>query len=83
MLAMTRKCPPHCWQVSMSMANTRLRRCAHDIARCRSLTDTCDGKVQKSAESGEADRIPGIQEPAGTHSGCRKERDLKNCSKCR
>ena len=24
----------------MSMANTRLRRCAHDIARCRSLTDT-------------------------------------------
>ena len=24
----------------MSMANTRLRRCAHDIARCPSLTDT-------------------------------------------
>jgi hypothetical protein len=24
----------------MSIANTRSRRCAHDIARCRSLTDT-------------------------------------------
>ena len=28
MLAMTRSRPPHCRQVSMSMANTRLRRCA-------------------------------------------------------
>ena len=62
MLAMTRKRPPHCWQVSsgtslcptasrlpsavqigdpadlsMSMANTRLRRCAQLIARCRSV----------------------------------------------
>jgi len=40
MLAITRSFPPHCRQVSMSMANTRLRRCAHDIARCRSLTET-------------------------------------------
>ena len=28
MLAMTRSRPPHCRQVSRSMANTRLRRCA-------------------------------------------------------
>jgi len=43
MLAMTRSRPPHCRQVSMSMANTRLRRCAQvrfgehstvDVAPC-------------------------------------------------
>jgi hypothetical protein len=39
MLAITRSLPLHCRQVSMSMAKTRLRRCAHDIARCRSLTE--------------------------------------------
>jgi len=37
----------------MSMANTRLRRCAHDIARCRSLTDTSP----RAAEA--AVRVPG------------------------
>jgi hypothetical protein len=40
MLAITRSFPPHCRQVSMSMASTRLRRCAHDIACRRLLTDT-------------------------------------------
>lgn len=40
MLTITRSFPPHCRQVSISIANTRLRRCAHDIARCRSLTGT-------------------------------------------
>jgi cytochrome c biogenesis protein CcdA len=43
MLAMTRSRPPHCRQVSRSMANTRLRRCAQvrfgepsaaDVAPC-------------------------------------------------
>ena len=43
MLAMTRSRPPHCRQVSMSMPNTRLRRCAQvrfgeqstvDVAPC-------------------------------------------------
>ena len=42
MLAMTCKRPPHCWHVSISIASTRLRRCAHDIARCQSLTDTSE-----------------------------------------
>ena len=53
MLAITRSCPPHCRQVSMSMANTRLRRCAHDIARCRSLTDTSPRAAEAAA------RVPG------------------------
>src|SRR5690606_34128884 len=39
MLAMTRSRPPQCRQVSMTMANTRLRRCAHVRARCWSVTD--------------------------------------------
>src|SRR5690606_4724385 len=39
MLAITRSFPPQLRQISMSMANTRLRRCAHVIARCRSLAD--------------------------------------------
>ncbi len=37
MLAITRKRPPHCRQLSMSMANTRLRRCAQVIADWRRL----------------------------------------------
>ena len=37
----------------MSMANTRLRRCAHDIARCRSLTEPSP----RAAEA--AVRVPG------------------------
>ena len=37
----------------MSMANTRLRRCAHDIARCRSLTDTSPCAAQAAV------RVPG------------------------
>ena len=37
MLAMTRSRPPHRRQVSMSMANTRLRRWAQDIPWCRSM----------------------------------------------
>ena len=76
MLAMTRKCPPHCRQVSsgtslcptasrrpsavqfgnpadlsMSMANTCLRHCAHDIARCRSLTPTSPRSVEAAARA--------------------------------
>src|SRR5690606_36041038 len=39
MLAMTRSRPPQRRHVSMSMANTRLRRCAHVRARCRSVTE--------------------------------------------
>ena len=39
MQAMTRSRPPHCRQVSMSMANTRLRRCAQVIARCGLMVD--------------------------------------------
>jgi hypothetical protein len=39
MLAMTRSRPPQRWQVSISMANTRLRRCAQVRARCRSVAD--------------------------------------------
>jgi len=37
MLAMTRSRPPHSRQVSISIANTRLRRGAHDIPGCRSM----------------------------------------------
>lgn len=37
MLAMTRSRQPHCRQVSISIANTRLRRCAQLIASCRSV----------------------------------------------
>ena len=37
MLAMTRSRPPHRRQISMSMANTRLRRWAQDIPWCRSM----------------------------------------------
>jgi len=36
MLAITLIFPPHASQVSISMSNTRLRRCAQLIARCRS-----------------------------------------------
>jgi hypothetical protein len=35
MLAITRSFPPQLRQTSMSMANTRLRRCAQVSARCR------------------------------------------------
>jgi hypothetical protein len=38
MLAMTRSRPPQRRQVSISMANTRLRRCAQVRARCRSVS---------------------------------------------
>ena len=38
MLAMTRSRPPHRRQISMSMANKRLRRWAQDIPRCRLVT---------------------------------------------
>ena len=46
MLAITRSFPPHCRQVSISMANTRLSRCAQLIARCRS---TADGSLDSIA----------------------------------
>ena len=49
MLAMTRKRPPHWRQVSMSMANTRLRRCAQVIARCRSVADALAHSVAAAA----------------------------------
>ena len=49
MLAITRSFPPHCRQVSMSMANTRLRRCAHDIARCRSVAAALPRSVAATA----------------------------------
>ena len=39
MLAITRKCPPHCRQVSISIAKSCLSRCAQLIARCRSTAD--------------------------------------------
>jgi hypothetical protein len=39
MLAITRSFPPQRRQASMSMANTRFRRCAQVIAHCRSLAD--------------------------------------------
>src|SRR5690606_20785652 len=39
MLAITRRRPPQRRHVSISMANTRLRRCAHVRARCRSVTE--------------------------------------------
>ena len=37
MLAMTFMAPPQVLQVSMSMLNTRLRRCAQDMAARRSV----------------------------------------------
>ena len=39
MLAMTRSRPPQRRQVSMSMAKTRLRRCAQVRDRCQSVAD--------------------------------------------
>ena len=39
MLAMTRSRPPHCRQVSRSMAKTRLRRCAQVSRRWRAVAD--------------------------------------------
>jgi hypothetical protein len=42
MLAITRSFPPQLRQTSMSMANTRLRRCAHVSARCRSVADASE-----------------------------------------
>jgi hypothetical protein len=36
MLAITLTLPPHCSQLSISIPNTRLSRCAQRMARCRS-----------------------------------------------
>lgn len=40
MLAITLSCPPQRRQVSMSMAKTRLRRCAQVSARCQAVADS-------------------------------------------
>jgi hypothetical protein len=29
-------CPPQAWQISMSILNTRFKRCAHVMEACRS-----------------------------------------------
>ena len=56
MLAITLSCPPQRRQTSMSMANTRFRRCAQVIARCRSLAD---GAPHSLVWLAPAARVPG------------------------
>ena len=51
MLAITRRRPPHCRQITMSMANTRLRRCAQVIARCRLVVDGLRCSLPAAARS--------------------------------
>ncbi len=48
-LAMGRKRPPHCRQISISMVKTRLRRCAPVGARCRSLVDVSPRSLTAAA----------------------------------
>ena len=75
MLAITRSVPPHCRQVSMSMANTRLRRCAHDIARCRSLTDTSPRAAEAAA------RVPGTIRARSRLAGANTPWYLVKCAR--
>jgi hypothetical protein len=42
--------PPQRWQVSISMAKTRLRRCAHVRARCRSVAHASPRSLAAAAE---------------------------------
>jgi len=53
MLAMRRKGPPHCRQISMSMVKTRLKRCVQLIARCRSVAAAAPRSAAAAA------RVPG------------------------
>jgi len=52
MPAMTRSRPPHCRQVSMSMANARLRRCAQGRTRAAPGCDRCAGGGRATCRSG-------------------------------
>ena len=59
----------------MSMANTRLRRCAHDIVRCRSLTDTSP----RAAEA--AVRVPGTIRARSRLAGANTPWYLVKCAR--